>query len=137
LLTQAEQELGPSAEVFRARAFVKAMSGDIKAAILNWTLSIELDRGKVAAYYERGLCYLETGEFDAAVVDFTTGIEVSHDQNNRTCLSALYLARGFGMLRLGRPVDARKDLEKVPDDEGIYVDRFYKKSELLEISKRS
>ena len=50
--------------------------GDYDLAIMGYTIAIGIDPNDSSDYYNRGLTYLEMGEYDSAIADFETVIRV-------------------------------------------------------------
>lgn len=60
-----------SAVLYFNRACAKHHIGDINGAFSDYSTCIELDRKMPEAYYNRGILYLQTQQFDAAIADLS------------------------------------------------------------------
>ena len=82
-------------------------SGDIDAAIADFTAAIEELPDGAYAYYKRGWCYEMKGDRKKALEDYNLGLEMTEDY------PYLYLKRGELLLLEGNKAEADADFEHV------------------------
>ena len=100
-------EKGPDWDALTSRADYYRLSGDLDAAIQDFSAAIEEMPDDPYAYYKRGWCYEMKGECAKALEDYNMGIEMSEDY------PFLFVTRGKLHLREGNQDEAREDFEKV------------------------
>ncbi len=100
-------EKGPDWDALTSRADYYRLSGDLDAAIQDFSAAIEEMPDDPYAYYKRGWCYEMKGECAKALEDYNMGIEMSEDY------PFLFVTRGKLLLREGNQEEAREDFEKV------------------------
>ena len=100
-----EQDTGWDALTSRGDYY--RLSGDLDAAIKDFSAAIEELPDDAYAYYKRGWCYEMKGEREKAMEDYNMGIEMSEDE------PFLFVTRGKLLLREGKQDEAMADFEKV------------------------
>ena len=83
------------------------LSGDIDAAIADFSAAIEDTPDEGYAYYKRGWCYEMKGDKKRALEDYNMGLEMTEDY------PYLYLMRGELLLQEGNKAEADEDFETV------------------------
>ena len=83
------------------------LSGDIDAAIADFTAAIEEVPDGAYAYYKRGWCYEMKGDRKKALEDYNLGLEMTENY------PYLYLMRGELLLQDGNKTEADADFEAV------------------------
>ena len=84
------------------------------------------ERSASAVHNRRGLIFLELGEPDRAIEEFTAAIEI-HPENGHA-----YNNRGFAWLSVGNVHDAREDCARALDlDENLSPQNFFLASEAI------
>ena len=92
------------------------LSGDIDAAIADFTAAIEDTPDAGYAYYKRGWCYEMKGERKKALDDYNMGLEMTEDY------PYLYLMRGELLLLDGNTAEATADFEVVLQKDTVATD---------------
>ena len=92
------------------------LSGNIDAAIADFTSAIEEAPNSAYAYYKRGWCYEMKGDRKKAMEDYNLGIEMNEDY------PYLYLMRGELLLLEGNKTDANADFEMVIQQDTVASD---------------
>lgn len=92
------------------------LSGDIDAAIADFTAAIEEVPDGAYAYYKRGWCYEMKGDRKKALEDYNLGLEMAEDY------PYLYLMRGELLLLDGNIAEADVDFEVVIQKDTIAED---------------
>jgi tetratricopeptide (TPR) repeat protein len=97
-------------------------AGRLDEAIEDYTRTLEIEKKHRLAFINRGLVYGRREEFDKAVLDFSSALELL--QND---LSNTYLFRGLAMLHLGNFENAIEDCNKAimmnPENAHAYYNR--------------
>lgn len=83
------------------------LSGNLEAAIADFTAAIEEEPSYSYPYYKRGWCYEMKGDRQKALEDYNMGLEMTQDY------PYLYLMRGELLLQDGNKTEADADFEKV------------------------
>ena len=83
------------------------LTGDLDAAIADFSAAIEDTPKSAYAYYKRGWCYEMKGDRRKALDDYNMGLEMSDDY------PYLHLMRGELLLQDGNKTEADADFEKV------------------------
>lgn len=99
----------PDWECFLRRGDYYRLSGNLDAAIADFTAASEEEPTDEYAYYKRGWCYEMKGDRQRALEDYNLGIELSEDYP----YPYLYLMRGELMLNSGDKAAADADFEIV------------------------
>ena len=100
-------EKDPSWRALCQRGDYYRLSGDIDAAIADFTAAIEEIPDGAYAYYKRGWCYEMIGDSKKALEDYNLGLEMTEDY------PYLYLMRGELLLLDGNKAEAETDFEAV------------------------
>ena len=100
-------EKEPSWRALCQRGDYYRLSGNIDAAIADFTAAIEEVPDGAYAYYKRGWCYEMKGERKKALEDYNLGLEMTEDY------PYLYLMRGELLLLDGNRAEADADFEAV------------------------
>ena len=100
-------EKDPDWRAFCRRGDYYRLSGDLDAAIRDFTAAIEELPDMAYAYYKRGWCYEMKGDRKKAMEDYNLGLEMTDDY------PYLYLMRGELLLLEGDKDAAAADFEKV------------------------
>lgn len=93
--------------LFCQRGDYYRLSGDIDAAIADFSAAIEEVPDGAYAYYKRGWCYEMKGNREKALEDYNLGLEMTEDY------PYLYLMRGELLLQDGNKTEANADFEAV------------------------
>ncbi len=107
---------------FTKLALDKARQGDVEGALDAFSVAIAANPdGASIPYYYRGLVYIEEGQVNEAIDDFTKAVEIdSH-------FPQAYAARGTAYLMISRPAKAAEDFNKAlqldPKNATTYVNR--------------
>ncbi len=109
-------EKDPSWRSLCQRGDYYRLSGDIDAAIADFTAAIEEVPDGAYAYYKRGWCYEMKGDRKKALEDYNLGLEMTEDY------PYLYLMRGKLLLLDGNIVEADADFEVVIQKDTIAED---------------
>ena len=95
--------------------------GEYKEAIKAYDRAIELDRGFINAYYNRGVAKIQLKEPQEAIEDFNKAIELKSDE------AQFYFSRGFAKAESGKHEEAIEDFSKAielkPDDAYAYFNQ--------------
>lgn len=92
------------------------LSGDLDAAIADFTAAIEEEPSYAYAYYKRGWCYEMKSDRKKALEDYNFGIEMTEDY------PYLYLMRGELLLLDGNKAEADADFEAVLHKDTVAID---------------
>jgi tetratricopeptide (TPR) repeat protein len=95
----------PEADVFRARAAIRAKLGEYPGAQTDYTRALELE-SDAATYASRGWTYLVTRAWDLAQPDFEKALRLDPTQGDA------YNGRGFARAMLGQYREAVADAEQ-------------------------
>ena len=109
-------EKDPSWRSLCQRGDYYRLSGDIDAAIADFTAAIEEIPDGAYAYYKRGWCYEMKGDRKKAIEDYNLGLEMTEDY------PYLYLMRGELLLLEGNKAEADADFEAVIQKDTIAED---------------
>ena len=109
-------EKDPSWRSLCQRGDYYRLSGDIDAAIADFTAAIEEVPDGAYAYYKRGWCYEMKGDRKKALEDYNLGLEMTEDY------PYLYLMRGELLLLEGNKAEADADFEAVIQKDTIADD---------------
>ena len=90
---------------------------DLEQAIRSYTRAIELSPTYWAAYFNRGVAFLERGDADRALADFESGLALNP-------LAKIYYLRGMAFERKGDLEAARADYERSIELEPEFVDPY-------------
>jgi tetratricopeptide (TPR) repeat protein len=89
--------------------------------VAEYTTAIRLDPDDAVAYYNRGLAYMNLGEYNTAISDYTTAIRLDPDD------AAAYNNRGLAYDKLGKYNTAISDYTTAirldPDYASAYINR--------------
>ena len=100
-------EKDPDWRSYCQRGDYHRLSGDIDAAIADFTAAIEEVPDGAYAYYKRGWCYEMKGDRKKALENYNLGLEMTEDY------PYLYLMRGELLLLEGNKTEADADFEAV------------------------
>ena len=100
-------EKDPDWNAYTSRGDYYRLSGNLDAAIQDFTAAIEELPDESYGYYKRGWCYEMKGDRKKALEDYNMGLEMSEDY------PYLYLMRGELLLQEGKQEEAMADFEKV------------------------
>ena len=100
-------EKDPSWRALCERGDYYRLTGDMDAAITDFTAAIEEAPERAYAYYKRGWCYEMKGDRKKALEDYNLGLEMTEDY------PYLYLMRGKLLLQDGNKAEADADFEAV------------------------
>ena len=100
-------EKDPDWRSYCQRGDYHRLSGDIDAAIADFTAAIEEVPDGAYAYYKRGCCYEMKGDRKKALENYNLGLEMTEDY------PYLYLMRGELLLLEGNKTEADADFEAV------------------------
>ena len=92
------------------------LSGNLDAAIADFTAAIEEEPSYAYSYYKRGWCHEMKGDRKAALEDYNTGIEMDDDY------PYLHLMRGELLLLDGNKIEADADFEAVIQKDTVVMD---------------
>ena len=92
------------------------LSGNLDAAIADFTAAIEEEPSFAYAYYKRGWCYEMKGDRKAALEEYNIGIEMDDDY------PYLHLMRGELLLLDGNKAEADIDFESVLQKDTVVTD---------------
>ena len=92
------------------------LSGNLDAAIADFTAAIEEEPSFAYAYYKRGWCYEMKGDRKAALEEYNIGIEMDDDY------PYLHLMRGELLLLDGNKAEADIDFETVLQKDTVVTD---------------
>ena len=92
------------------------LSGNLDAAIADFTAAIEEEPSFAYAYYKRGWCYEMKGDRKAALEEYNIGIEMDDDY------PYLHLMRGELLLLDGNKAEADLDFEAVLQKDTVATD---------------
>ena len=109
-------EKEPSWRALCQRGDYYRLSGNLDAAIADFTAAIEEIPDRAYAYYKRGWCYEMKGERKKALDDYNLGLEMTEDD------PYLYLMRGELLLQDGNKAEADADFEAVIQKDTIAED---------------
>ena len=87
----------------------KAVSGNLKGAIADWTKAIEIYPKYALAYYNRAIAKHELQDYQGAIDDYTKAIELNPE------LYQPYTNRGITLELIGNLKDACRDWKKAVD----------------------
>ena len=94
-------------ESFCRRGDYYRLSGELDAAIADFSAAIEDEPSYAYAYYKRGWCHELKGDRKAAMEDYNTGLEMGEEY------PYLHLMRGELLLIEGRKEEADRDFEAI------------------------
>lgn len=109
-------EKDPSWRSLCQRGDYYRLSGDIDAAIADFSAAIEEIPDGAYPYYKRGWCYEMNGDRKKALEDYNLGIEMTEDY------PYLYLMRGELLLQEGNKAEADADFKAVIQKDTIAED---------------
>ena len=101
---------------FCSRGDYYRLSGDLDAAISDFTAAIEDYPKGGYAYYKRGWCYEMKGDRKSALEDYNMGLEMTEEY------PYLYLMRGTLLLEDGNVTEAKADFETVLQKDTVATD---------------
>ncbi len=96
---------------------------DYYESIKNYTKAIELAKSPIA-YYFRGQTYIRIGNFDNAIDDFTTIIEMPSLKDRDYILNSSYSFRIIAYCASGDWINAKKDIKLLSDEFITYLESF-------------
>jgi tetratricopeptide (TPR) repeat protein len=104
-----EVSIAEKKDVYQERAKVKQEQGDTSGAIEELTKAIQTDTLSAGiVLYNRGLTNYNSGNYKAAIADFTKAINTINANN--TALASCYYLRGLSFFRTNKPKKAYDDL---------------------------
>jgi len=118
-------------KVWRLLAFVHSMYHDRDGAVAAMTQMKEVSPPDPSIFFFRGNYEHRRGNLEAALADFTEGIELSNQLQDERYLSSLYFRRADVLVKLGRKAEALADLEHVEDDHTDWTTELRSKFALL------
>jgi tetratricopeptide (TPR) repeat protein len=97
---------GESAWAHFYRGLIHRHLGQEDLALEDFTQSLQLEVGLVAAYHHRGLVYAAMGEYEQALADQNEVLALDSTH------AGAYTARGVAVAALGKPQQAMSDLDR-------------------------
>jgi tetratricopeptide (TPR) repeat protein len=92
-----------SAAFYHERGLDKNRSGDVRGAIRNYNIAIQLDHRNETFYYDRGQAKLSLNDYKGAIADFNAAIDINSQ------FSEAHYSRGAAREHLGDFDGARLD----------------------------
>jgi tetratricopeptide (TPR) repeat protein len=83
-------------------------------------------------HFERGWTSFSLGNIDAAINDFTNGIDIERANSSNFLTETLYFFRADARIAIGDLQGAEDDLLGVREDFGMWTNRLVTKRELLD-----
>jgi tetratricopeptide (TPR) repeat protein len=117
-------------------AHAHAMANGHTDALSAMKRAVELDPDEPAYQFNVSRMHMKVGEFCDAVDALSRCIELSDSLQNDYYVEASYLYRAHCYLKLGRLVDAERDLERVTDDARLWMDGLLSKADMLEACRQ-
>lgn len=114
--TQLAEQYPKEKDVWYLLALAHGMNGDMDSAVLAINQVAELAPPEPEMFLVRGEYEERRGNLQAALADYTAGIELSRQLQKDDDLDALYFWRAHVLVALDRKDEALADLEHVPDD---------------------
>jgi tetratricopeptide (TPR) repeat protein len=109
IMEKEEVSIAEKKDVYQERAKIKQEQGDTTGAIEELTKAIQTDTLSAGTVlYNRGLTNYNSGNFKAAITDFTKAINTINANN--TALASCYYLRGLSFFRTNKPKKAYDDL---------------------------
>ena len=102
-------------DVWYLLAMAHGMKGDMDSAVLAINRLADFAPPEPAIFLVRGEYEEGRGNLQAALADYTAGIELSKQLQKNDDLESLYFWRAHVLVALGRNAEALADLEHVPD----------------------
>ena len=84
----------------------KAMAGDQRGAVADFSRAIGIDPELVQAYFNRGVAYAALEDFDRAIADYSAALRRS------PAYAEAHYARGLAYINLHRMADGCADLTR-------------------------
>jgi tetratricopeptide (TPR) repeat protein len=107
------------------------MYRDMDGAVAAMTRMKEVSPPDPSIFFLRGDYEHRRGNLEAAIADFTEGIELSKQLQDERFLDSLYFRRADVLVKLGRKAEALADLEHVEDDHTDWTTKLQSKFALL------
>jgi tetratricopeptide (TPR) repeat protein len=117
--------------VWSLLAYAHDGNNDLDGAVLAMNRMIEIAPSEPLVFDKRGRYELQRGNLEAALADFTTGIELSKQLQFEYYLEDLYFLRAEALVRLGRKAEALADLAHVRDDYDDWLPQRRTKADIL------
>lgn len=114
--TQLAEQYPEEKEVWYLLAYAHGVNDDMDNAVLAMNRLADITPPDPEMFFTRGDYENRRSNLQAALTDYTAGIELSKQLQNEDYLEALYFWRADVLVKLGRKADALADLEHVPDD---------------------
>jgi tetratricopeptide (TPR) repeat protein len=118
--------------VWSLRAYLHGLNRDHLQAIEDLTRAIEINQKEPKLFYDRGIEELALRDNQAAVDDFTAGLELCDHYGDDSYREELHFLRAEAFLGLGRKQLALADLQHAREDLKTWTFKSRTKSELLE-----
>jgi len=118
-------------EVWSLRAYLHGRSRNYKDAIADVTRAIEINPVEPVLFFDRGSDALAMGDDEAAVSDFTRGLELCDHYNNDYYRESLHFLRAEALVRLGKKEEALADLMYVREDLKSWTYKLRTKADLV------
>ena len=107
-------------DALRKRSEIYTRMGDLERAIADLTEIIKT-AGESSDYFFRGWRYLDNGDTDNAIADFSKALELGEDQNFHYYDQSAHFFRALACVRAIRYDEALADCLHVKDDFLIYT----------------
>lgn len=119
-------------KVWLLLGYLNELENNYIAACANLTRAIELNSMEPHLFYSRGRYQFQMGNSDAALVDFSKGLDLCDFYKNDYYREELHFWRAETLIRLGRKLEALNDLSMVGDEFTSWTDKLRTKRDLLE-----
>ena len=117
--------------VWALRAYVYALLKDYDAAIADLSNAIAIAPMEPSLFFNRGRYEFVLDHFQAAVDDFTSGLELCDYHDNEYYRETLLFMRAEALTRLGKKKEALLDLQQVRDDFTLWTSQLRTKADLV------
>lgn len=119
-------------EVWVLHGYLAAREGDFEKAIDSLTRAISICAEEPSLFYDRGRYQLTTGDNNAAISDFSKGLDLCDRYDNDYYRASLHFHRAEALLGIGKKSDAMADLSHVPAEFKCWTTRLRSREELME-----
>ena len=104
--------------VWNERCWIRAVIGELQAALADCNEAIRLKPNVAATLDSRGLTYLKLGQWELAIADFNSALRLDAK------LSSSLYGRGLAKLKLGNTAGSRADIAAAKTIDQNIVEEF-------------
>lgn len=118
-------------QVYSVLAYVHSRAGHIRKAISDISEAIAINSEEPAYFFNRGRYYLESGQDQRSIDDFSRVLELCSRYNDRYYETTAYFYRAEAYVRSGYFERAKADCAHVSDGFRVWIDRIRTKEDIL------